>query len=730
MRILSLPCSFYPNTFSKPKGSKPLKSLFDGSLKKEKVDGRSSEALDKWLYNRVQLVGKDKDYQEAKVKQCALTPSGLFEGKRSYETLKQAHPILVVDFDDVVPTKKLLDSYKKFGWVVGAGQSSSRQGYFVVVYTATTDLKAHFAALQKLWPSLDPLKDTTRLRYLAYGYSWCREPKEAYSEVGEVEPVEELEQLPPTTQYDTEKDIQQLIELAGPLGSLHPWQTSVATMANQRGVSRDYGRKAVWNAIVDLPVIQDTERYTVARFNKDWNDVYKRYAHQHHTQSKSKVAITGKDLKRFDKSIYDRCPKIMKELLGVVKQDEEKEVVFFASLILLGTLFPNRHSRYFNNDYFINLYGYIIGDAASFKGKAKVLRTALKPYQHKIVEVRKAAIEQRTALIAYNKSLPKDQKDKAKAVDPIPELTLFFDGNTSSAAMLTAMQDSPLMVLFETEGDTISKTWGTDWGNYSDILRKAFEHEVLNSFKKGGKVETGMERIYIESPRLSVLVSSTQNQMQKILSSDETENGLLSRFLFYIVKNDKSWYNGFEDNTTESLISEILIKHVDVEVWYNSFSRNKVFYTVSEGAQVLHQEYFKRISLDWPNEIMEIISVSRRAGPATIRIAMLLEELFALEESRSGLVAKSHVVGSLTMRLALDIVNILLTHLIAAWQGTRKNTTVVKTNIQDESTRLKIRSLLRENPSMSLRDIEKEVGVAKSSVARIKNKMKAEGLFD
>lgn len=720
-QLLDLECSFFANTYSKPLYNVRVGALFDKSLGKEickppSIKALTSAQLDERLHKHVELHGKDAEYSALKEFQVAITPSGVFGERRTYEYLEEVNPLLIIDIDDVKVSKKYVDSFKKYDWIVGAGESVSRQGIWLLIYIDNPALiKEHFLALRNVFKEADNLKDITRLRYISYGYSWVRpsesniKPFKDFITIPQ-DDIYETKQLQPTEKYDEEAFIIEALNAVGSVeegGGLHPWTTRIASRCNRKGISCGYGQQQVWDKIKRLPIIKDTARYTFERFKDDWNSVYEAYKHEHHIESK--VRISKSKVSRFSKAIYDRCPKVLQELIETVEQDEEKEVVFFTSIILLGTLFPNRAFRYFNNTYYPNLYGYILGEAASFKGKAKIVRTALKPYQDAVDELYKQKQDEKTAALAYNK----DNKENKRPINKTPDLNFFFDGNTSSAAMLKAMQDSPVLVMFETEGDTITKTWKTDWGNYSDILRKTFEHESLYSLKKNGN-EENLLRIHIQNPKLSVLVSSTEQQMRKVLNSDETENGLMSRFLFYIVQNDKKWYNGWESNTDIDIAS-ILRDKVSPDIWLAFTTQQDVFYTMSKEAAQYHQDYFNFVNDNWPDELFNIIALIRRSGTATARIAMLIEELFKLDVKKEarGLTAKAYNISGESMLLAIDIMKILMQHLFVAWQITYKEQDFKETNVQASDTRQAVVDALTKNPNLGYRAIATEVGISR-----------------
>jgi hypothetical protein len=733
--LLDLECSYFNNTYSRPVKTVTVRSLFNHEHAKTKLTtydwtdaaikktiNCTSTQLDALLAAHVKKHGKDDFYTKLKEYQLAVTPSGLFGERRTYEYLQEVNPLVVVDIDDVKVDKAYIDKFKKYPWIVGAGESMSRKGAWLLCYIEeAATFKEHFLAIRKLFESdgikADDLKDTTRLRYLSYGYNWVRKDSEAIKPFADrvalpSEDVYETKQLKPTTQHDTTDAADELINSTGSIdeaGGLHPWTVRIAARCNRKGMSMTFAMSTIWDKVKKLPIIKDTPRYTQERFNHDFRSIYELYKHEHHIQTKVRISKTN--VSRFDEKIYKRSPQVLQELVDLVDQTEEKEVVYFTALMQLGVLFPNRCFRYFNNTYYPNLYGYILGEAASFKGKAKIIRTALKPYQQRVDEIYKERSDQRTTAINYNKS-NKDASTKME-VAKVPDLNFFFDGNTSSAAMLKAMQDSPVLNLFETEGDTITKTWKTDWGNYSDILRKAFEHESLYSLKKNG-AEENLLRIRIERPKLSVLVSSTENQMRKVLNGDETENGLMSRFLFYIVQNDKKWYNGWDANTDVD-IEGILKNRVSPDTWMLWTTQPDIYFHMSKEAYQYHQEYFNWVNDNWPDELFQIISLVRRSGTACARIALLLEELQNLDngKKRGGLVARSYSVSGESMLLAIDIMKVLLQHLFVAWQITYRQDDLKETNIQDSETRNKVADVLTQNPKAGYKAVASAAGISR-----------------
>lgn len=109
----------------------------------------------------------------------------------------------------------------------------------------------------------------------------------------------------------------------------------------------------------------------------------------------------------------------------------------------------------------------------------------------------------------------------------------FVPCNSSSSAVYRALDaNGGWGMMFETEADTLTGMLGNkDYGNYSDLLRKAHHHETLSM----NRVEDHLH-IDLDEPRLSILLTCTPGQLQGLFPS--FENGLGSRFLFYHMPDD------------------------------------------------------------------------------------------------------------------------------------------------------------------------------------------------
>lgn len=99
---------------------------------------------------------------------------------------------------------------------------------------------------------------------------------------------------------------------------------------------------------------------------------------------------------------------------------------------------------------------------------------------------------------------------------------LFIPANSSSTGIAELLgANNGRGILFETEADTLSVTLKTDYGDYSELLRKAFHHESHSYYRRGNK-----EYLEIPEPKLSLLISGNYNHLVKHIPN--AENGLFN----------------------------------------------------------------------------------------------------------------------------------------------------------------------------------------------------------
>lgn len=319
------------------------------------------------------------------------------------------------------------------------------------------------------------------------------------------------------------------------------------------------------------------------------------------------------------KVVYDNLPQFLKEGSDVFLTNREKDIFLTGALTVLSGCLPTVSGNYNGSKVYANLYSFIVAPAASGKGVmswAKVLGIAYHKYLRE--EYKTAYEEHEVSMKTYEQS--KGQMDKP---NPPPFRLLFSPADTSKASLIQTLSDcGESVTMFESEADTLSGTMGKEWGGFSDLFRKAFHHEPYSYQRK-----TANQFIELEFPRLSVALSGTPLQVQRLIPS--AEDGLFSRFLFYAFRVEPHWqdvspYKGrVALNEHFAELSEkvkFMILHYESEGFIN-FS--------------LHEHQWMELNASFRDRLEDVknlvgedaLSVVKRLGLITFRIAMILSIL-------------------------------------------------------------------------------------------------------
>jgi hypothetical protein len=332
----------------------------------------------------------------------------------------------------------------------------------------------------------------------------------------------------------------------------------------------------------------------------------------------------------------DSMPKILQQLLSQFDA-RDKEIMFFTLITSISSVIPKLYCNYNNNKIHSNLYLYIVGKAGSGKGNAIWGRKLISDVESLV----NSGISSNTNSILER--LTNDVSTNFKVLTP---------GNITSAGFMELFnRQNGNAFLFETEGDTITNIHKTEHGNYSDIMRKAFHHETITSYRK-----TENTYIEIESPRLSILITSTENQLKSLISN--SENGLFSRFMFYETEPIEEFINVFNNIKSKR---EDTFKNVAIEIanYYNLLIvSEEIEFQLTENQQHLFLEFFnnnKSIITHLGNEDLDATVI--RMGLIFTRMCMILGFLRSCESQSIG---KLLICDNNDFNIAIECIEYLL----------------------------------------------------------------------
>jgi hypothetical protein len=236
-------------------------------------------------------------------------------------------------------------------------------------------------------------------------------------------------------------------------------------------------------------------------------------------------------------SVYDNLPPILFESCQVFKEAREKDVFLTGALAILSGCLPNVSGLYSGSVVYPSLFSFILAPAASGKGALKFAKALADKYHDKTYAI---SLEDKKRydenLAAFKMLKSKGKLEEGQEMPQAPKFkVVFIPASTSNAKIIQHLEwNEGRGIICETEADTMGQAFKNDWGSYSDLLRKSFHHEKISK-----SIKTDAEYIEVNNPQLAIALSGTPKQVFNIISS--AEDGLFSRFIFYVFKTDAVW---------------------------------------------------------------------------------------------------------------------------------------------------------------------------------------------
>ncbi len=350
--------------------------------------------------------------------------------------------------------------------------------------------------------------------------------------------------------------------------------------------------------------------------------------------------ITPDTRRTFPETVFDQMPAMFSDGLTVLTDPTEKSVFMMGALGVISGLIPNIIGLYDGAFVTPNLYVYILGGYGSGKGS---LRYARELGNH----VHRAKLAE---------TMEAKQNRMEGDPDP-PQLLHFIPCNSSKTGffeLLYANQGAGTM--FESEGDTLADAIRQDYGNFSDGLRKAFHHEPISYYRR-----TGREFVEIDDPRLSVVLSSTFDQLLALIPT--AENGLFSRFCFFALPPDSNFKNVFDQAKNNYAETFRAVGHTLGEIYdFMNGQTDPVTFFFTPEQQTHFLEHFQKLKTALQNDVShDLDGMVNRLGLQFFRIAMILTSLRYFGD---GGLNRPLVCGDQDFQLTMQIVEVLKNHAV------------------------------------------------------------------
>ena len=428
----------------------------------------------------------------------------------------------------------------------------------------------------------------------------------------------------------------------------------------------------------------------------------------------NKIGIEDK-LPTFQDALYPQLPQFLQDAVLHANTNQERDMLLLGAITCISSCLPKVYGIYGDEKVYSNLYLFVTAPPSSGKGKLKLTKKIIDLIHKSLRDVYEKQNEEYKSLLAEwkkDKDLPEPSKPKKKI--------LFIPANNSSTGMYQLLSENGGKgIIFETEGDTLTLALKTDYGNYSDGFRKAFQHETINYYRR-----TGEELVEIDSPRLSVVLSGTPNQVTTLIPS--AEDGLFSRFIFYYLDLDSEWIDVFQNSASDkiNLHYEELGKQF---LNFHTFSGmgDEIKITLSDTQMASFKNFFsKQQSLYRMIKPDNYIATIRRLGLIAFRFMMIFTTLRFID---TPLALEDRECSDIDFENALKMVSILIPHSRKVFSKlkTEENKNYGYKNIKEQF----LASLPKTFDRQGYLDIAEKYGINLKSADRYINKAVASNLL-
>jgi len=622
--------------------------------------------------------GNKAEADNKKKQLLAFTPSAVFTEKRQMPFLEMYSGFVHLDFDKLTP-EQLQTAFaiiSKISYTSLCFISPSGNGLKVFV-EVSTELEHHdiaYLQVQKYYEDATGLKadpsckDVTRLCFMSH------DPN-AYRTIQNEKFIVALPQFIQEQQSQTPTAISPVV----PIEQAEPEDLNITFLFNQQ--IQFTNQKASYtdgnrNNFIYLLASNcnrvglsqsDTEILCTQHFDLSEREIKTAVnsAYSHHTQEHKKFEPKQKatdqeetqpeeQMPTLPDAVFDTIPEFLKHITQVATTKEERDILLLGSLVTLSVAFPKLIGKYGDNPVNTNLFIFISAKASAGKGILIHCRKLVEPIHLALRNQAKIMKQQfEVDMQEYNANKGKDANTE-KPQKP-PQKMLFIPANNSATGFLEILGDSDKRgLIFETEGDTLAKAFKSDYGDFSDGFRNAFQHEPISYYRR-----TDKEYVEIDRPCLSALLSGTPKQITTLIPN--AENGLFSRFMFYVMNMKLIWKDVFASKTENGL--DVHFEKLGNEFYslYQTLQANPdVHFSLTPSQQLQFNQFFEKMQTLYVNiQEEEIISSVRRLGLIAYRIMMIFSALRIMED---GEITQNLICNDTDFQNTLDMITILVKH--------------------------------------------------------------------
>ncbi|EMY3583312.1 DUF3987 domain-containing protein [Flavobacterium psychrophilum] len=596
--------------------------------------------------------GDEKTADEIKSSLNGFTMSGTFGTSRTKGNLNTYSQIIGLDFDHIPVTElytlvKLINDCK---YTFASFISPSGEGIkvFIKINSNATQHTTAYNQVATFYKNLSgydfdaKCKDITRLCFVSYDpETYIKDDATIFEVQEEATPLPKVQKVETTTFEATDTLLDKCLKFTEQKeqytnGNRNNFIHLFASNANRFGINEadtlDY---CTTNFDLDEKEIKASVQSAYKNQSADFAK-FADFANRKPTQQKTSSSKAKKEpiddenyllnTPTIPQSVYDNLPPILKQGAEAFSEPRERDTFLTGALAILSGCLPNVTGEYGGRTVYPHLFSFILAPAASGKGALQSSKELADKYHEEVLKNSREQKKEYDLKMAAYKKAQRFQKKDDNTQEEIPEeppfKVVFIPANTSNAKIIQHLQQNDgTGIICETEADTLGQVFKNDWGSYSDLLRKAFHSEKISISRK-----TNNEYFEINNPRLAVALSGTPQQVYNIIAS--AEDGLFSRFVFYVFKTNSKWIDpspyGSRVNLTDHFAK--LSNVVYEMVLYLDSGKTKIHLTKEQWDKFnpTFSEYLNQISAFVSEDAQSIV---KRLGLVLYRMCMIFTSI-------------------------------------------------------------------------------------------------------
>jgi hypothetical protein len=339
-------------------------------------------------------------------------------------------------------------------------------------------------------------------------------------------------------------------------------------------------------------------------------------------------------------------PSLIREGTEQFSSEQERHLFVYSTLVTLSGTLTKIKGTYAKNTTYSNLFFMGIAPAASGKSVMLFPKMFINPIHKQFL------LDSQIKMREFKKLAKKKSGVTTSSTEYPAHKVVLIPANCSSSKLMQHLTDnSPDVpaVMIESEIDTMANTNSTDFGNYSDILRKILHNEPISLSRK-----TNNEYYEVQSPKMSLLLSGTPGQVFKLINNKE--DGLFSRFLIMAFNTNDGWKSMGPSANSVNLTDFFEEQAKEYFKIWQFNSKQELVVLLSQKQWIAFDEYFtEKYSETRSRHGADATSVVKRHGLMIFKLCMVLTGVRRYEEQQEGTIMTCRDEDFLTALFLIDL---------------------------------------------------------------------------